>query len=324
MNMRLKKVLDDIQKTENKILELQEHVRQLRIQKKQMEDAEIIKAIRSMKMDSRKMLTFLDGIQNGTVTMQFDEEGNLSMDSSETGIKKEENMDREMSTGLIEEREDLEDENILMIMLSSTILMGSASVTAFAQANENAEQTETAEQVIEEQPAEQPATEGTPFSTPGNGQLVDDKENDSSKQFLTVQTKNGNTFYMVIDRSGTSENVYMMSLVDEQDLAEFLDENEETEKKEESAVVLPEITTTPEPETTVQPETEVKPESGGNKMFGSAVLGGGIVLVFGGLAAFALSKFRKKKEDGIVEEGLEFADDSYINEDEENAEDQQK
>ena len=121
---------------------------------------------------------------------------------------------------------------ILMIMLSSTILMGSASVTAFAQANENAEQTETAEQVIEEQPAEQPTTEETPFSTPGNGQLVDDKENDSSKQFLTVQTKNGNTFYMVIDRSGTSENVYMMSLVDENDLAEFLDENEETEKKE--------------------------------------------------------------------------------------------
>lgn len=209
---------------------------------------------------------------------------------------------------------------ILMIMLSSTILMGSASVTAFAQANENAEQAETAEQVIEEQPA----TEETQFSTPGNGQLVDDKENDSSKQFLTVQTKNGNTFYMVIDRSGTSENVYMMSLVDENDLAEFLDETKETEKKEESAVVLPEITTTPEPETTVQPETEVKQESSGNKMFGSAVLGGGIVLVFGGLAAFALSKFRKKKEDGIVEEGLEFADDSYINEDEENVEDQQK
>lgn len=211
---------------------------------------------------------------------------------------------------------------ILMIMLSSTILMGSASVTAFAQANENAEQAETAEQVIEEQPAEQPAAEETPFSTSGNGQLVDDKENDSSKQFLTVQTKNGNTFYMVIDRSGTSENVYMMSLVDENDLAEFLGENEEIEKKEEPAVVLPE--TTAAPETTVQPETEVKPESGGNKMFGSAILGGGIVLVFGGLAAFALSKFRKKKEDSIVEEGLEFADDSYINEDEENAEDQQK
>ena len=110
MNMRLKKVLDDIQKTEDKILELQEYVKKLKIQKKQMEDAEIIKAIRSMKMDSREMLTFLDGILNGTVTMQFDEEGNLSMDSSETDTKKEENLERNLSIGQVEEREDLEDE----------------------------------------------------------------------------------------------------------------------------------------------------------------------------------------------------------------------
>ena len=110
MNMRLKKVLDDIQKTEDKILELQEYVKKLKIQKKQMEDAEIIKAIRSMKMDSREMLTFLDGIQNGTVTMQFDEEGNLSMDSSETDTKKEEILERNLSIGQVEEREDLEDE----------------------------------------------------------------------------------------------------------------------------------------------------------------------------------------------------------------------
>ena len=110
MNMRLKKVLDDIQKTEDKILELQEYVKKLKIQKKQREDAEIIKAIRSMKMDSREMLTFLDGIQNGTVTMQFDEEGNLSMDSSETDTKKEENLERNLSIGQVEEREDLEDE----------------------------------------------------------------------------------------------------------------------------------------------------------------------------------------------------------------------
>ena len=110
MNMRLKKVLDDIQKTEDKILELQEYVKKLKIQKKQMEDAEIIKAIRSMKMDSREMLTFLDGIQNGTVTMQFDEEGNLSMDSSDTYTMKEERLERNLSTGQVEEREDLEDE----------------------------------------------------------------------------------------------------------------------------------------------------------------------------------------------------------------------
>ena len=129
---------------------------------------------------------------------------------------------------------------------------------------------------------------------------------------------------MVIDRSGTSENVYMMSLVDENDLAEFLDETKETEKKEESAVVLPETTTTPEPETTAQPEKEVKQESSINKMIGWIALGAVATLALGGLGMFAFGKLRKKKEDGIVEEGLEFADDSYINEDEENAENQQK
>lgn len=211
---------------------------------------------------------------------------------------------------------------ILMAMLTATMLIGSVSATAFAQANENAEQTETT-QVVEEQPAEQPATEETPFSTPGNGQLVDDKGNDSTKQFLTVQTKNGNTFYMVIDRAGSSENVYMMSLVDENDLAEFLDETKETEKKEESAVVLPETTTTPEPETTTQPETEKKQESIGNKgWLYAALLGGGAVLILVGIVMTVINKLKKKKEEGTVEEGLEFADDTYINEDEEKAAEQ--
>ena len=69
---------------------------------------------------------------------------------------------------------------------------------------------------------------------------MDDKENDDTKQFLTIQTKKGNTFYMVIDRSSNTENVYMMSLVDENDLAEFLDETEKSKETEESTVVIPE------------------------------------------------------------------------------------
>ena len=38
-------------------------------QEKQLEDAEIIKSIRSMKLESREMLTFLENIQNGTVAV---------------------------------------------------------------------------------------------------------------------------------------------------------------------------------------------------------------------------------------------------------------
>ena len=48
------------------------------------------------------------------------------------------------------------------------------------------------------------------FSVPGNGSLADDKSGDSTKEFLTVQTKNGNTFFLVLDRSSNKENVYML------------------------------------------------------------------------------------------------------------------
>lgn len=38
------------------------------------------------------------------------------------------------------------------------------------------------------------------------------------KQFITLQSKNGNYFYLVIDRSGDTENVYFLNLIDEADL----------------------------------------------------------------------------------------------------------
>ena len=111
MNMRLKKVLDDIQKTEDKILELQEYVKKLKIQKKQMEDAEIIKAIRSMKMGSREMLTFLDGIQKGTVTIQMDEDGGITVEDAKAPQKKENNEEvHRPPVGQMTEREVLDDE----------------------------------------------------------------------------------------------------------------------------------------------------------------------------------------------------------------------
>lgn len=68
MNTRLKRILGEIQKTEQKIAEWQEHLRELHMRKKQVEDAEIIKSVRSMKLDSRQLLEVLESIQNGKVT----------------------------------------------------------------------------------------------------------------------------------------------------------------------------------------------------------------------------------------------------------------
>lgn len=77
------------------------------------------------------------------------------------------------------------------------------------------------------------------FTPDGNLTLIDDflqieapASEDSArieKQFITVQSKNGNTFYIVIDRNGDTENVYFLNLVDEADLMALLeDENGET------------------------------------------------------------------------------------------------
>ena len=101
------------------------------------------------------------------------------------------------------------------------------TVPAAAYSDEAAQQEQALEAEEELWPLEEQEpgeTESTPFSMPGNGELVDDVDDGgTSKQFLTVQTKNGNTFYIVVDRSGSTENVYMLSLVDENDLAEFIE-----------------------------------------------------------------------------------------------------
>lgn len=155
------------------------------------------------------------------------------------------------------------------------------------------------------------------FSTPGNAQLVDDKENDDTKQFLTIQTKKGNTFYMVIDRSSNTENVYMMSLVDENDLAEFLDETEKSKETEESTVVIPE--TTPETTPVAEEETGVKKEekTGMNvKGLGAIVLAA--ILGVAGIAVY--KKHGRGKEDDYVSEQLEFSDGPYVNEEEDEEE----
>lgn len=52
-----------------------------------------------------------------------------------------------------------------------------------------------------------------------------DKDTVEEKQFITVQSKNGNTFYIVIDRSGTTENAYLLNAVDENDLLALTEEN---------------------------------------------------------------------------------------------------
>ena len=138
-------------------------------------------------------------------------------------------------------------------------------------------------QVIEE--AEPTEEEKIPFTIAGNGEVEDNIVDDPSKEFFTVKTKGGNTFFLVIDRARNSENVYMLSMIDEYDLQEFLDDEERNGKQEEEtpAVVLPE--TKPEPTPDVEIEEPKEESSGGmNKIlllvFVSALGGAGAFFYF--------------------------------------------
>lgn len=68
MSKKLKKFLNDAEKTESKIAELEEYLRNVRAAQKKEEDNEIVRAIRSTKLGGRDLLALLENIQAGNVT----------------------------------------------------------------------------------------------------------------------------------------------------------------------------------------------------------------------------------------------------------------
>lgn len=109
---------------------------------------------------------------------------------------------------------------IFTTLLAVTLCFTAFSTTAFAGGGEDT--TEPAPEVTET-----PAPDPAPFTPDGNLTLVDDIDGEQakSKQFVTMQSKNGNYFYLVIDRDGDKENVYFLNLVDEADLLALIEDD---------------------------------------------------------------------------------------------------
>jgi len=114
----------------------------------------------------------------------------------------------------------------------------------------------------EPEPEPEPTREPQTLTPPGNMTLVDDFSGESAddKQFITVVTRNGHFFYIVIDRAGDRQNVHFLNQVDEYSLWAILDEDapRPTTPMPEP---MPEVI--PDPEPIEEPEVEQGGGAGG-------------------------------------------------------------
>ena len=181
------------------------------------------------------------------------------------------------------------------------------------------------------EPVEEPQEEATggmepdgqPLTPEGNATLVDDFYGD--KQLITVTTKAGNYFYILIDRANEDAEtaVHFLNMVDEEDLLALMEDGETqeepavcncAEKCQAGAV----NTSCPVCSVNMSECAGVEPEeeSGGGGALALVL----VLLVLGGGGAFAYIKFIKPKQAAKASadpDDYDFEDEEdYINEDE--------
>lgn len=208
-------------------------------------------------------------------------------------------------------------------LLTLSVVAGTA-VPAFAnydpvEAGEETEAVKVEENIEETTMPEDFVPES--LTPEGNMNLVDDLEGKNTKlQYMTVTTRDGSYFYIIIDRSEKEENVYFLNKVDAADLLALMsdEEKEAYEESHKEPETKPQETVPAENEkleVTVQPEPETQEKP--NPLASSLPMLG----IFGGLGALAAGgyyvlKIKPKKNQPDIDEEREFYDDDeYENED---------
>lgn len=122
-------------------------------------------------------------------------------------------------------------------VMAGVFLCGSSSVTCFAFATETESATVTTDAATAEASTEaetRSEDDTRPLTPNGNLTLVDDigSSTGQGRQFITLVTKSGNYFYLIIDRNDKGEeNVHFLNMVDEEDLFALMDEKQIADHK---------------------------------------------------------------------------------------------
>ena len=175
---------------------------------------------------------------------------------------------------------------------------------------------------VDENSSEQNSTTAEPFSVSGTGTLVDRATDADGKEFYTIETESGNVFYLIVDASGNSDNVYFLNAVTEAELLSLVEKSGQTV---EPAPIAP----SPEPDIpqapldTTDQETDTQP-SEQEPSEPPAKNNGGlwgilIVLVVAAGAALYFFKFKKPKT-SVTDETDSEDDEEYFYAKDENRE----
>ena len=193
------------------------------------------------------------------------------------------------------------------LLLSAVLCVGMA-VPAFAYGGEPVEEVE--QPVLTDSSEEDAVTvtdESSGALTPeGNLTLVDDYHTSysdgSGQQFITLVSKSGATFYLVIDRNAKGQQtVHFMNLVDEADLLALMEEDAAdayTAEKEAAAQAEQERKQAEEDAKKAAEEAEVSgsEQTGGNKVTKYAATFLGVLALVGLVAGGGIYTFMKQKQ----------------------------
>ena len=126
---------------------------------------------------------------------------------------------------------------LMVGFMAGVFLCGSISATCFAFATETESATVTTDAATAEASTEaetRSEDDTRPLTPNGNLTLVDDigSQVGQGRQFITLVTKSGNYFYLIIDRNDKGEeNVHFLNMVDEEDLFALMDEKQVADYK---------------------------------------------------------------------------------------------
>jgi hypothetical protein len=129
----------------------------------------------------------------------------------------------------------------------------------------------------EPQQSESAVPDGNPFTPDGTGTVLDNATDGDGKEFFSIESADGNVFYLIVDRQRNADNVYFLNAVTEEDLMALAEKGDVTTQ---SAVPTPEPPSSSAP---ADPAETPQPEPPANNSDGMG--SGSIIFIIIGAAA---------------------------------------